>query len=378
MLWRKKNDIKHADTEDATHNAHQHNARVVEASPVKSSAIDFADIIAEADVYWTYGKWHDALVLYRWWMESDGAGSPFDSAASSLQMSIAEKAVDCSIRAKDSEFSMELLNILKASKYPEDFILTQSILSLKGDPKNFKLIQFCNQFDGVEETIKGIIEYEKVKEETVREKKDRMWKKSALDANRLSTSHISTLSWYFVDHGIDILKHLGACMENSNIMNDIKATGVSDVSDLDMTIISNMVGISALGDDSAGAHDPLDNEVFSSVKQSMYDELEIHPENLGIHVELLKILHDYGLTEEYSVALLRLVSVLQAYSAGNSLKRRLLSAGKILGYSPLWDILSGQMSGVESIGLNGEYRVYMTEKFKHRLLPSINVVECIG
>ncbi|MHB8851393.1 MAG: hypothetical protein ACYC45_09775, partial [Acidithiobacillus ferriphilus] len=33
---------------------------------VDSLATD--DLLGEADVYWTYGKWHDAMQIYEWWI----------------------------------------------------------------------------------------------------------------------------------------------------------------------------------------------------------------------------------------------------------------------------------------------------------------------
>ena len=31
------------------------------------------DLLGEADVYWTYGKWHDAMQIYEWWILHNGS-----------------------------------------------------------------------------------------------------------------------------------------------------------------------------------------------------------------------------------------------------------------------------------------------------------------
>lgn len=370
MIWKRK-----VESIESTH-IEKPNLRVVEeksSGPGQSSELDFEDIIAEAEVYWAYGKWHDALALYQWWLESNGAGSPFNQGISA-QKSIAEKAIDCTIQARDSDYTLTILNIIKDAKYPDDFILQQSILALKRDPSNFKLIQFCNYFDDAKDTINSIVKEEEIRKETMREKKDKMWKKSALDANRISTAPVSRVSWSFVNSGTNLFKYLTTKLENPEKLDLLKLTKLSDDLGFELSIIANMVGTSAIGEDRAGSNDTLEDSVFASVKQSMYDELEVYPENLGIHVELLKILHDRGLTEEYSIALLRLVSVLNTYSAGTPLKRRLLSAGKILGYSPLWDTLSSNISGLDIYTLNRRHGVYMSDKFEHRLLGGLDII----
>jgi len=75
----------------------------------------------------------------------------------------------------------------------------------------------------------------------------------------------------------------------------------------------------------------------------MVAEVLSHPRNLGVQSELLRILHNEGLLQDYARWLLYLFLVLFASgNAGRDLRTRLLAAGKLLGPHPLWDLLASR------------------------------------
>ncbi len=53
------------------------NPQVAIALPKNQEVDNLAtdDLLGEADVYWTYGKWHDAMLIYEWWIGNNGGGS---------------------------------------------------------------------------------------------------------------------------------------------------------------------------------------------------------------------------------------------------------------------------------------------------------------
>ena len=59
--------------------------------------LEASDLLGEADVYWTYGKWHDAMQIYEWWISNNGTG-PGNEVA--LQAT-ARKYLDCAAKAMD-------------------------------------------------------------------------------------------------------------------------------------------------------------------------------------------------------------------------------------------------------------------------------------
>ena len=65
----------------------------------------------------------------------------------------------------------------------------------------------------------------------------------------------------------------------------------------------------------------------------------LHPKELGLHVALLQMLHTQHEKERYGTALLSLYITL--WGMGTPLRQRLLSLGRQLGDSPIWDELAG-------------------------------------
>ncbi|MGC9128998.1 MAG: hypothetical protein ACP5GA_09760 [Acidithiobacillus sp.] len=319
------------------------------ASPTSQENVEIAveDLLAEADVYWTYGRFSEALPLYRWWLETTGAGTPFDE-GKSLQLKVARNAVDAATQAQDFGQSIEILKHLQSAGYPESFLAGWGLMALRMDPSNFELITFCNQFQGIGDDIQGIIKKEELRKESAAEKRARLWKRNQLDANRAVVQkggRLSRLTWDFVDRGGDLLAAAVAQIEDPERAMALAAIAMTPIqmSPRERQVLATMGGAGLLEDDAGGLDPAFNAEAFAALYERMTAEVLSHPRNLGVQSELLRILHNEGLLQDYARWLLYLFLVLFASgNAGRDLRTRLLAAGKLLGPHPLWDLLASR------------------------------------
>jgi len=309
--------------------------------------ISVEDLLAEADVYWTYGRFSDALPLYRWWLETTGAGTPFDP-GKSLQLKVARNAVDAATQAQDFGQCIEILKHLQAAGYPESFLAGWGLMALRVDPGNFELIAFCNQFAGIGDDIQGILKKEELRKESAAEKRARLWKRNQLDANRAAVQkggRLSRLTWSFVDRGGDLLSAAVAQIDDPEHAMALAAIAMTPIQmqPEERRVLATMGGVDLLDDDAGGLDPTFNAEAFAALYERMVAEVLGHPRNLGVQSELLRILHNEGLLQDYARWLLYLFLVLYASgNAGRDLRTRLLAAGKLLGPHPLWDLLASR------------------------------------
>lgn len=341
-----------------------------------SAVLDLEDMLAEADVYWTYGKFHDALMIYTWWISADGMGTPYHHALFETQKRIATRAIDCAVQAQDFKACEEILMTLRSSAYPDTFMAEQGIYALRHDPGNFFLIEFCNAYEENAEVIEKITERAAIRAESETEKKAKLWKKNRTDANKIAItegkSKVSRITWNFSDRGVDLLKTVLHSMNND----DALQYATIAFSEIEMTaeearIIGNMAGTGLLEDDAGGLCPKLNSQIFESVFSAMRTEVITRPQNLGIQVEMLRVLHDEGDLSRYAQWLFHLHVVLVSFGGGVELRRRLLAAGKLLGPHPLWDILSsGPMPYMEMVQISNQYKWPMPAKIGTDIRPS--------
>ncbi|WP_241799093.1 hypothetical protein [Acidithiobacillus caldus] len=317
------------------------------AVPQENVEISVEDLLAEADVYWTYGRFSEALPLYRWWLETTGAGTPFHE-GKSLQLKVARNAVDAATQAQDFAQSVQILKHLQAAGYPESFLAGWGLMALRMDPGNFELIGFCNQFEGIGDDIQGIIKKEELRKESAAEKRARLWKRNQLDANRAVVQkggRLSRLTWDFVDRGRDLLAAAVAQIDDPERAMALAAIAMTPVqmNPEERQVLATMGGAGLLEDDAGGLDPAFNAEAFAALYERMVAEVLSHPRNLGVQSELLRILHNEGLLQDYARWLLYLFLVLFASgNAGRDLRTRLLAAGKLLGPHPLWDLLASR------------------------------------
>ncbi len=346
-----------------------------------SQSLNMDDMLAEADVYWTYGKFHDALIIYRWWLESDGLGTPYtmDTEKATEQKRVAFRAVDATVQVQDFKLCEIILIVLEKAGYPKEFLAEQGLYALKHDPSNFFLIEYCNNYTEDNATIESIVQKTVIRNETAQEKKAKLWKKNRTDANKIAVtsgkSRVSRMTWDFSDRGVDLLTTA------LHQMNDDDAIRYANIAFSDLTInesesriLGNLCGTGLLEDDAGGLCPSLNESIFESIFQAMVVEAHTRPQNLGIQVEILRILHDEGDLSRYAQWLFHLTVVLFRFGSGESLRRRLLAAGKLLGPHPLWDKLSTYMD-VDTLKKTGaQYRLPMPWKIETELRSHVVLV----
>ncbi|MHB1880923.1 MAG: hypothetical protein ACYCPA_01730 [Acidithiobacillus sp.] len=105
------------------------------------------DLLGEADVYWTYGKWHDAMLIYEWWIGNNGAG---------LGNDVAHKYLDCAAKAMDFEAFCRMMEKLIGQNADQAFLQDMAVFGLMRDPSNFDLIGIAEAVDVEESRIISI------------------------------------------------------------------------------------------------------------------------------------------------------------------------------------------------------------------------------
>lgn len=352
---------------------HENNAYAHEVLDIKPE-----DMLAEADVYWTYGKFHDALAIYQWWITTRGSGQPYFLDNAVQQELIASRLVDCAIQAQDFSLCADILVTLESGCYPKKFLGEQGLIALRHDPGNFFLIEFCNKYID-DASIEKIVKKESIRNESAADKKAKLWKKNRTDANKIAITDgkqkVSRIDWNFSNRGIDLL----TCALKE--MNDDDALRYANIAFMDIVmteeefkIIGNMAGTGLLENDSGGLCPELNYQIYHSVFEAMRIEASSKPTNIGIQVEMLRVLHDECDLKNYVQWLFHLSVVLFSFNGGESLKRRLIAIGKLLGPHPLWDRLSVSLDYDKIKKISQEYGFDLPRGIELKILPNIPLV----
>ena len=318
------------------------------------------DLLGEADVYWTYGKWHDAMQIYEWWIGNNGTGSGNEVA---LQAT-ARKYLDCAAKSMDFEAFCRMMEKLIGQNADQAFLQDMAVFGLMRDPSNFDLIGIAEAVDVEESRIISIAQKVVDAEKTPGQRKADLWKRNQNDAGKISWDtgaggvppgaiHGSATDAEGRDH------HLGG---------DLILVRATSGKDYDGTVNRYEAGIfgilcgEACLDDSAAV---VDHWKIESVMEHLRREMESRPMRLTVYVDYLRIAHGEGMRDEYAATLLALFSVLLSANAGSGLRRRLLASGRLLGQHWIFDFLSGSQ-GREFMAVAHKVRetasVYVPEK----------------
>ncbi|MBU2844644.1 MAG: hypothetical protein ACYC45_10850 [Acidithiobacillus ferriphilus] len=333
------------------------NPQVAIALPKNQEVNNLAtdDLLGEADVYWTYGKWHDAMPIYEWWIGNNGAG---------LGNDVARKYLDCAAKAMDFEAFCRMMEKLIGQNADQAFLQNMAVFGLMRDPSNFDLIGIAEAVDVEESRIISIAQKVVDAEKTPGQRKSDLWKRNQNDAGKISWDtgaggvppgaiHGSATDAEGRDH------HLGG---------DLILVRATSGKDYDGTVNRYEAGIfgilcgEACLDDSAAV---VDHWKIESVMEHLRREMESRPMRLTVYVDYLRIAHGEGMRDEYAATLLALFSVLLSANAGSGLRRRLLASGRLLGQHWVFDFLSGSQ-GREFMAVAHKVRetvsVYVPEK----------------
>ncbi len=284
---------------------------------VDTLAVD--DLLSEADVYWTYGKWHDAMQIYDWWITSNGNSSGLANRIND----VARKYLDCAVKAMDFDAFQRMMWQLIDQGVDKDFLREMAVFGLMRDPSNFDIIGIAEAVDVDENRIISIAQKMVDKEKTPGQRKADLWKRNKSDARKLSGDNDKKVGAI----GGDILLVNGSTSEDDNIF----------ISASDANLFSIFYGEDYLADSASMAH----QWKAEAVMEHLRKEMESQPLKLTVYVDYLRIAHGEGLRQEYANALLALFSVLLSANAGNGLRRRLLASGRLLGQHHIFDFLSG-------------------------------------
>ena len=311
------------------------------------------DLLGEADVYWTYGKWHDAMQIYEWWIGNHGAGTGNE---------IARKYLDCAAKAMDFDAFYRMMRRLIDRQVDQAFLQDMAVFGLMRDPGNFDLIGLAEAVEVEESRILGIAQKVVDAEKTPRERKSDLWKRNRSDAGRISGATLAG----------GATRTVGATSAGSAPSWDdkpvmlVRATSGKDYQEAGLVSreSANLFGVlcgEEYLDDSAAV---VDSWKIESVMAHLRREMESRPMKLTVYVDYLRIAHGEGLREEYAAALLALFSVLLSANAGSGLRRRLLASGRLLGQHWIFDFLSGSKG-----------REFMAVARRIQATPSIYVPE---
>ena len=303
------------------------NPQVAIALPKNQEVDNLAtdDLLGEADVYWTYGKWHDAMLIYEWWICNNGAGTSNE---------VAKKYLDCAAKAMDFEAFCRMMEKLIGQNADQTFLQDMAVFGLMRDPSNFDLIGIAEAVKVEESRIISIAQKVVDTEKTPGLRKADLWKRNRNDAGKISGGgpQAGSIHGSAIDAGND---HLGGSLML------VRATSGKDY---DSTVTRHESGIfgilcgEAYLDDSAAV---VDHWKIESVMAHLRREMECRPLRLTVYVDYLRIAHGECLRDEYAEVLLALFSILLSANAGSGLRRRLLASGRLLGQHWVFDFLSG-------------------------------------
>ena len=302
------------------------------------------DLLGEADVYWTYGKWHNAMHIYEWWIGNHGTGSAL---AGGGPNEVARKYLDCAAKAMDFNAFCRMMRRLIDLKVEQAFLQNMAVFGLMRDPSNFDLIGIAEAVDVEESRIISIAQKVVDAEKTPGQRKRDLWKRNRNDAGKISGAATGDAS-----------------LPSSAGLALVRATSSKDYDDTvnrqEAAIFGMLCGENHL-DDSAAV---VDHWKIESVMAHLRREVECRPTRLTIYVDYLRIAHGEGMRNEYAEVLLALFSVLLSANAGSGLRRRLLASGRLLGQHWIFDYLSGSQG-----------REFMAVAHKVRDTPSVYVPE---
>ena len=314
------------------------------ASTQEVDPLAASDLLGEADVYWTYGKWHDAMQIYEWWIGNNGAG-PGNEAA--LQ-AVARKYLDCAAKAMDFDAFARMMRRLidqqadqaGCTSHPsmglQAFLQDMAVFGLMRDPSNFDLIGLAEEVDVEESRIISIARKVVDAEKTPGQRKSDLWKRNRTDAGRLAADGLAA-------DGLATVAAEGSYTSNGSGCALVVATSAKDYQDMlgfgshQAQVFGILCGADFL-DDSAAV---VDHWKIESVMTHLRREMESRPMKLTVYIDYLRIAHGEGMRDEYAEVLLALFSVLLSANAGSGLRRRLLASGRLLGQHWIFDFLSG-------------------------------------
>ena len=299
------------------------------------------DLLGEADVYWTYGKWHDAMQIYEWWIGNHGGGASNE---------VARKYLDCAAKAMDFDAFYRMMRRLIDQQADQAFLQDMAVFGLMRDPSNFDLIGIAEAVNVEESRIISIAQKVVDAEKTPGQRKSDLWKRNRNDAGRLAAGEglasggLVALPARAADRlaadrlAADMSLPSGGGERGYAL---VVATSGKDYDDSisrhEADIFGILCGESYL-DDSAAV---VDHWKIESVMEHLRREMETRPMRLTVYVDYLRIAHGEGMRDEYAEVLLALFSVLLSANAGSGLRRRLLASGRLLGQHWIFDFLSG-------------------------------------
>ena len=334
--------------------------------------LEAADLLGEADVYWTYGKWHDAMQIYEWWISNNGAGPGNEVALQAVALqAVARKYLDCAAKAMDFDAFYRMMRRLidQQADQPCDemqaFLQDMAVFGLMRDPSNFDLIALAEEVDVEESRIIGIAQKVVDAEKTPGQRKSDLWKRNRTDAGRLAAGGLAAgglaagaAEGAYTNHGSGCAL---VAATSAKDYQDMLGFGSHQAQALSAQLFGILCGADFL-DDSAAV---VDHWKIESVMEHLRREMESRPLRLTVYVDYLRIAHGEGMREEYATALLALFSVLLSANAGSGLRRRLLASGRLLGQHWIFDFLSGS-KGREFMAVARKIRdtssVYVPEK----------------
>jgi hypothetical protein len=313
---------------------HPHVSRTQTPTTVSKQEVDHLadeDLLGEADVYWTYGKWHDAMQIYEWWIGNHGAG---------ISNEVARKYLDCAAKAMDFDAFYRMMRRLIDRGVDHGFLQDMAVFGLMRDPSNFDLIGIAEAVDVEESRIISIAQKVVDAEKTPGQRKADLWKRNRNDAGKISEGPAGK-SDAGGGSGLHLSQPAGPAMDTGDTSLLVRATSGKDY---DSTITRQEAGIFGILcgesylDDSAAV---VDHWKIESVMEHLRREMECRPMRLTVYVDYLRIAHGEGMRDEYAEVLLALFSVLLSANAGSGLRRRLLASGRLLGQHWIFDYLSG-------------------------------------
>ena len=297
------------------HYVEPHASAAISVQEVDHLADD--DLLGEADVYWTYGKWHDAMQIYEWWISNHGAGTSNE---------VARKYLDCAAKAMDFDAFYRMMRKLIEQQIDQSFLQDMAVFGLMRDPSNFDLIGIAEAVNVEESRIISIAQKVVDSEKTPGQRKADLWKRNRSDAGKISGGPVSAIE-------------AGGNLAGNPML--VRATSGKDYNDTvnrhEASIFGILCGEAGL-DDSAAV---VDHWKIESVMEHLRREMESRPMRLTVYVDYLRIAHGEGMRDEYAAVLLALFSVLLSADAGSGLRRRLLASGRLLGQHWIFDFLSG-------------------------------------
>jgi hypothetical protein len=300
----------------------------VTKNDVKVDDLDSSDLLSEADVYWTYGKWGDAMQIYAWWIMSN---------TDRMVAPVVEKYLDCCVKAMDFEsfgVMMERIMPLRSSRngVTDDFLRKMAVIGVLHKPDDFNLIAIAEAVGVEESRLISIAEKVVEEEKTPVQKKAKLWSDNKFDAKKLSSG--------------DLDVH-----EDAHVISLIKSDkrDAYEPTYYEQSLFGNLCGVKWIADSAAD----IEEWKLQAVIKKLDNDISARPLDLVKYIDYLQFAHAEGMKDEYARILLVLFSILYSANAGDGLKRRLLAAGKILGQQHIFELLSGS-SGKSFLSITKE------------------------